>query len=394
MTPGAAGSPGEQPRDLTAALKALTEVLKEGARKAKAVKESAAAPAAAAATGGGLGDSMEATFLVMKGAISQVVSGLRDMVAQLSAIPDRVAAWVKAFNPYVVEQYQRALDNLTATVGAALEPAMQAFLGIARAANDVIGPLFDRLRPIVEESWSVMGERLLPALRLTADAVSALIPAYQLLVTAIQPWLEIVPAVANVLRLLHAVAVGLFDGLLGGQQALKRRSDEMVEAMKNVVRGLIVFAARLAAFLGLGEVVESIRRTFAPIEGGKGKMAAPRDAGISDMASILREAQAAAFAAQGGGAAKATDDWLGDIAGMLDEGLKKQAEWEQTMLAGLRAILVDLGFDDMAANVKTIAGAIEAIRTAAQLTPAAAAVRASRGLNLPAPVRHWLEQFL
>jgi hypothetical protein len=232
---------------------------------------------------------------------------------------------------------------------------------MARQINDIIAPAMEALRPVIQQVVGEMAQRLMPVFKLLAEVVEALVPAFALLMEVMRPAQELIPALANLLRGVVAVIVGLFQSFGGSLADLKDINDKLVAAMKQAVRATIVFAAQLAKFLGLDKVVESIRKTFGPTT-GKGKAPAPSDAGISTMEQILREAQIAAFTAQGG-RTQSTEDWLGDISGQLDAALSNQKAFNDQMESMLRRIAAALGFEALVDNVEFIATILETVET-------------------------------
>lgn len=319
---------------------------------------------------------------MVMGAANQLVDAVRGMVNELLSIPDKIAPFVKAFNPTLVEQFGVAMDNLHATVGASLEPVMETFLSLVRQTNDVFGPLFERLRPMFEQVWSELGQQLLPVIRLLAEAVEAVIPIWQLLVDAFGPLRDVIPLVANLMRAWLAVLTGLLDGLLGDTSGVKDAAAELSDSMKRATRAVILFAANLAAMLGFDKVVENLKKTFSPVQQGAGKVAAPKDVGISDMASILRDAQVAAAQAQGG-AAKTQEDWLGDIHAALEEALANQDAFNAGFVASVQRVFEALGFPGLVTDVRDIRAAVATVGRVKEIPQA---VRGQfRNLRIPLP---------
>src|SRR5215471_1640654 len=90
-----------------------------------------------------------------------VTAALQSFMGALGQIGKVVAA----FNPFVVEQFNLALEGISATIGAALEPVMQAALDVARQVNDVIAPLMADLAPLIEEVADQFARALLPVIQ-------------------------------------------------------------------------------------------------------------------------------------------------------------------------------------------------------------------------------------
>jgi hypothetical protein len=166
---------------------------------------------------------------------------------------------------------------------------------------------------------------------------------------------------ANILRLVVAGLVGLFESFGNVLSPIKDVSDRLVKAIKEAVKGFIIFSAQLAQFLGLNKVVESIQKAFAPVKAGAGKVAAPKDVGITDMGAILREATAAAFTAQGT-AQKGVEDWLGDISGDLKKSLENQGQFKAQLMDILNAVAKAVGMPNLMENIRRIKDIAEWVR--------------------------------
>jgi ABC-type transporter Mla subunit MlaD len=286
-------------------------------------------------------------------ALEGIVGGAAKIKNAFDLVVGSVTPFVQAFDPGLIELFNRSMSNLQATVGAAFEPLIEILNNLAQQANDVMAGVFEDLRPVIEELSRAAGERLLPVIKLVAEVAQALVPLFALIVEAGRPLAELLPALANVLRAVTAIVTGLLSGVGGVLGAMKDFNDQFVAALKQATRALIVFIAQLAKMFGLDSVVESLRKTFGPQGAQKGKVAGPTDSGVTDMSSILRDAQAAAFAAQGGGV-KPVEDWLGDISGQLDRALDQQKSFEEQVARSVSRVLLALGMGDVPPTLKDI----------------------------------------
>lgn len=329
---------------------------------------------AVAVPGGGLGSIAAALgpeAQAVQQAMSVVVDSLKQMASAILGVPDMIRPFVEAFNPTVIQQYDQAIRNLMATVGRTLEPAMQALLNFVRVLNDAVAGPLDLLRPALSDLWSHLTDYLLPAVRLVAEVLSQWIPQMIAISESLRFFLDAHVAVVEIMRLFFAI----LSGLSGGFGSLKEQSDKLTAAIKEATTSVILFAAKMARLFGLESVVDSIKRTFAPQARGGGAIGAPREAGISDMASILRDATTMAFVAQGAGF-KTQEEWLGDISGKLEEMLTNQKSIEQMATDALMKFAKDYKLEEAIANVARIADKIGA---GAELVPTAVKVRSLSG---------------
>lgn len=325
----------------------------------------AAVPAASGGIAGALG-GLVGPALALKGAF-----GLIEGVA---------GRFVAAINPYLMEQVGVAFNNISATIGSALEPAMGVFLDVLRQANSIIAPLAEQLRGVFAALAADMAQRLMPVFKLMVEVWTALLPAFAILHELMRPIEALLPALANVLRLVVAVVSGLFASFGDVLSPLKDAMDSVVNAMKDMVKWIIVTTAQFAAFLGLTKVVDAIKGAFSR-KAPDGKTATV-PAQISDFASILKDATISAFTAQGEGTTKGTEDWLGDIYALLEKSLKDKDAFATAMAERIAVLLAGLGLETTGQDIKDIAAFIRNARNVSRVpTPREMANIGPGGLN-------------
>lgn len=305
--------------------------------------------------GGGLG--------ALAGSLGAVAGAATAAVGAMMGLYKTVTSFVEAINPQLVAVLNTALENITATIGQAFEPALQVFLNAIRQVPEIIGPIFEDLAPIIKQFADLFVSNFLTQVQVAADVFRALSPLLDilmvtikistatfklvmgLLVLALSPVLVLLQLVAFALkpfeflldlvtaamdglgqilatvgRIFQAVFLGIVDmvkAFLGGLLGTVDVFGSLKNAVNSVIRTMVTLAALLAKSLGLDSVFKRLRDAFAPNRGAK--VAAPKEFGFASIEEIMRQnLLGAAQAGAGGG--KSEKDILADIFDRIDKG--------------------------------------------------------------------------
>ncbi len=269
--------------------------------------------------------------------VSTVVAAFAALPLALLAIVKTSAAFVRALNPYLVEQYEREVNNLRATIGYALVPIIKYATKAVRDWAGVLLPSIQALRPMVEDIAAAVGGVLLGAVRLVARLMEGFAKVLKPLVGTIesnmQSWgalLEVVAAVVDVVTQFGGAIKLWIDG-----------SKNYAENLRRLVIALSVAATKILALFGGADAVKRFRESLAgAIEARKnpprGLLAAPTDASVGAIEDIARKMSERAFvAANGGGDVKKSETEL------LEEILRNVDETSKDPWKGLVKIIAE-----------------------------------------------------
>jgi hypothetical protein len=329
---------------------------------------------AAAAGGAGAGGT--------GAALGGLATAAAAAVTAINGIVGASAHFVEALNPAAVLGLNLAIRDLTAVVGVALQPVVQAATGFARELGSVLLPIMQRLAPIVSrladlfldvagkalDSFAKAVDSALPLAATFLDllesssrlaetfqslsgATAVLNPLLALLNLALKPlaWLsrQVSDAFATLAPLgdaLKALFGGLagalegLGGLVGGLQGLDfvsgfiegfaNATKYAADAIKNFTAGLLVGVARLAKFLdfgtGLGDrFIGGLIKSLQPAQRQNAEgLAVPLNPQIQSALSFSQQVDKAAFSAGlSGGKSKEQqeEDWRERVAKLLQE---------------------------------------------------------------------------
>lgn len=302
---------------------------------------------AAGATAGGPGFAGIAAGL---GGLATVVTAAVGALEQAVA---SVKGFVEALNPGTIRIFDQEVRNLQATLGVAFQPIFEILTGTFREIAGIILPLMEQLRPVIAEVVGVFADSLVESVKMTVDAISALMPVIQVLVTAMEilnvvfvplnflitgtidalkillsgfsgvtEGLKVVKAFtdgfAEVFRVLQAVFGALADTLsafVGGLFGVDFTAlvDQIRGAFKLLISQLLIFVATLAKFFGANAFLANLINRLEPKEGQK----AAGPVSIKSTEQIVKELALSSAIAAEGGAEKKFD--LSDVVKELKE---------------------------------------------------------------------------
>jgi len=314
------------------------EIKTKKAQDAEAVKPSGLAEVAAAISG------IAAVATAAVGAIEQVIGQLK--------------GFVEALNPALINQFNRAMRDLQATVGVAFEPIFEVLTGTFRQVAGLILPVMEELRPVVQQLTESFAATLIPQVKLAVSIFSALAPVlrviaslfttlqgvmqpifgvlqlfatgigflFQLLEVALLPLTEALKVVSaffegfsellNVVNIVFSALVktvaDFIKSLLAGFN-FKGIADLVTSTFKKLIEAMLLFIGSLAKFFGANKFLKNLIEGLSPKSGA----VAGGPASISSFEQISKDLAVAAATATGtsGEAEKKSD--LGDVVKQL-----------------------------------------------------------------------------
>ena len=255
--------------------------------------------------------------------LSQLTGPMNDLIGSLQKTIDSLGKFVEALAPGVMENFQRAIKDLQATIGVAFVGLFVKLADVAREVAGALLPAMEALQPVVDELADALGNILVTAAQEVASILKAVAPALQFLALLINQLSEI-------MRALHVVGMALFETfmeLIGGFD-LKKIMEELAKVVHQVIKAMLVFVATVAKLIGMPQVIDKI---IKGLENAQGGATAAGQIGFKDFIQANKDIQLAALQAAGGGAAKKAD--LADIVAALKDvkagnmPLLRELEW-------------------------------------------------------------------
>jgi hypothetical protein len=264
----------------------------------------AAGPGKAPQAGGGPGllggalSGANAALSALAGPASLATSGLAQVAGATSL--------VTAAAPGIVEMMTLAFRDLSAVLGTALIPIVEAAAHVFRQVGDVLLPVMQQIQPAIRELANIVKSVIIPIFQVWATIISdVVLPLFQ----ALAPVLEfLATAFRTVAAVVQAVVMSIAQAVGAAFGAdLRTAMDDFRKALRQLAVGAAVAVGVLAKFFGADEFLKNYIQV---LEGGRRgnsqNLAAIQDvhtSGLQDVVRGLQEAAAKAAGAAGGGPA-------------------------------------------------------------------------------------------
>lgn len=239
--------------------------------------------------GGGAAGGASAAAAVS--VIAEVVSALADLPGAIQSAAGVFTQFVEAFAPATVERMSYAFRSLSATIGYALEPAVQTVTRVVEMFANAISSGMDKLRPAVEKVGAVFISVLEPVLGLAgellemfAEQVQKSLPLLDVLSVVLQAITQTARFTNTVLFTIAEALGGLFDPFAG----LRTAATFLVEVFVGAAGVVLHFTDAVARMVGLGKVMDKvIDRLLLSTQAGR-RQGAPEGFGMGGLEDIYR----------------------------------------------------------------------------------------------------------
>lgn len=291
-----------------------------------------------------LGSKASAAIGGAKAAAGMAASGALASGAALAAAPvaflemvqglaGKIGSFVDAVNPGIMVQLDMATRDLTAVIGTALAPIMQAIvpiikdlasalLPVARLVAETFGRIIESLQPAIDaitEIFFIAAATLMPIVEMVGDIFTTIAPIFTALAAVAKAiWLafgSLVTALVGIMRDLFGFNVG---------DVLKDFAEGVQVAMNNLIAVLVRGIASLLKFFGFTSALSNLTKFFkglaAPKASAEG-IAAAQNAQVKSIESVGKDAALAAVIASvvpGGKVGKKPEDFYADMVAELE----------------------------------------------------------------------------
>jgi hypothetical protein len=319
----------------------------------------------------------KASALGPAGAVIDGIAGaLGDLQKTLEGLAASVVQFVQALAPGIVMEFQQALKDVQATIGSAFTGAVSVFASVAREIGGILLPAMQQLKPIVDTLANAVGTQLTAVVRIVVSLFQAFAPVLQVIADGLNQLSKLVSDVVGVFTALVKTFTTMLTTLLGSDTGGFREAFKgLADIVRQVVKAMVSLYATLSSFFGedtrrgLRLFADSLDKEAKDREDrANGLRAAATNAQVTDVQSIVKQAQLAAFTAAGtGGVREKTDnEFLREIAGDVRRAadsrstIKEALEswWENSVMKGVfgRAIEFVAKVVEKIANSRLFAG--------------------------------------
>src|SRR5262245_14127899 len=233
---------------------------------------------------------MAVPLAAVAGALMKSTEVIGGVVTALSAIPRAVRPFVDAFNPQAGLRLDKAMMDLYATIGYALEPVIMGAVDVIDAFSGAIVGAMDRLRAAIAAITSLMKGVLRPIIALVgtlfdglASVVSALMPVFRVIATYLEGWYSVLRVVVTIFTTLaESVIVAIVNAFGGMTSVTKFLTDAFVGLIKAVLEVTFFFLE----LFGKQDLVTKILERLAGEGPAKGRSAVPGGYGLGTMEDL------------------------------------------------------------------------------------------------------------
>lgn len=251
------------------------------------------------------------------GVITPALASLAAMKLGFDATTASMEKFVGALSPAAVMQFEQAIRNIHATIGQALQPALQILTDAIQNAAAIIDPVMKALAPTFQKLAEYVGKM-----------ISVFATYAEVLLTIIQPIIDILFELMNVVAdtyrvfavFLKTVVELISTALKPFGDLLKSVINLVIGAFKELIKAIIYTTAGLAKLLGAGEFIGRMIANLEKIQNaGRVQNAAPQGVAIQDWRSIAEQAAKDSVLAGGAVPAKTQEELMTEIIAGLKE---------------------------------------------------------------------------
>ncbi len=267
-------------------------------------------------------DALAVAFPLLGETIGAVIKSGDTLKDTFLLLASTIAPFVEAIAPSVVRDFNQAMRDLQATIGSALIAPMQIFGSVVREVSGILLPLMQKLEPVFKTLADAIGNLVTGGLRVLVSVLEVLAPIFQILADATAAYYGILNDVSGIFTALVKTLGTIIGSLLGTDvSGFKETFKQLADIVRQVIKAFLTLVATLMVAAGAADEVKLFAATLdkeARDRDGRamGLKAAGTNPTISDVASLNKQQQLAAFTAAGGGAAREKSDteWLREIA--------------------------------------------------------------------------------
>jgi phage-related protein len=245
---------------------------------------------------------MPVAALAGLGQVTAVFSGI---TGQLALATNTVRGFVDALNPQAGARLDKALYDLQATIGYALEPVIQVAADVVNQFAGAIVGAMDALRPAIEHVSALFQRVLGPVMRIVkvlfdslASSIDALMPLFDFLASWMEGALSVLQVVITVFEVLRVAFLQFIMGPMGG---LSDVSKFLTDVFVGLAEAVLQTTAFFLELIGQEDEMKKILEKIVEQMPGKGRAGAMTGYGIGGLEDVYRRRLVASAQAMGGG---------------------------------------------------------------------------------------------
>lgn len=253
------------------------------------------------------------------------VGQIKRLVAPFEQLTNIATHFVAVLDPSLVEDLTRKFRDLNAVIGVAMRPVVETAREIVKYLSDRLLPVMRELQPIISDLSDAVGDALKQGIDDMINFLRSAMPTLKALKDFVVGLIHVLQDVWQLFMTLGKTITEIITGALGGfGTGTKTVTDLMKEfrdAVREVIKNLILFAARLMLSFGFTRGVDALmkglERQRAPAEQSGGMAVAInsafKSAGELSKNALLEAFRASTMTQKAKNPAEETNEWLGKI---------------------------------------------------------------------------------
>jgi methyl-accepting chemotaxis protein len=261
------------------------------------------------------------------------VGQMKMMIVPFEQLTDIASHFVKAIDPALVDDLGRKFRDLNAVIGVAMRPMVDVAREVTKDLSDKLLPIMRKLEPMIQELSQAIGDVLIQSFDDMSIMINGMMPTLRMIKDVMVGVIDIMKDVWSSFtafsRGLAEMVKGTMSGLIGEGKSVKDVMKELRETVRNLIKDMILFSARLMASFGWTKGIEGLIKGLGKTgksekeeSGGTAVLMNPAFKAIGDLAKSV---QLEAFRASAYGDDKKKDpaeqavEFLGQIKGELEK---------------------------------------------------------------------------
>ncbi len=151
------------------------------------------------AVGAGQAAASMASGGVDMAALGALAGGVGAAVGAITQLTEAIKPLVAAFNPAIVMQFNMAIENVMAALGASLLPIIQQMIPVFNSVNVIFTALYSTLQPTISMIANLLAGTFQRALVGIQPVISIVASLFGLIIQNINPLLQIFPTIMSLL---------------------------------------------------------------------------------------------------------------------------------------------------------------------------------------------------
>jgi hypothetical protein len=248
-------------------------------------------------------EKLNQAFGGLASGVQGAAKAIDSLTFPIGAATKGLDTFVGALSPGTMLQFNRAIEDLNATIGVAFMPLFEVFTDLLRDIAAELAPAMRALAPVVRVIGETISALLLPAIKIVSTVIQALAPGLKAIADLLYAFADALKPLFTILEVELKVIGQVVSAIV---TALVPVIKVFADALKIVTERMLLFAVSILKAWGANELVAGIIKSLKGSD-DKGEVAAG-NVGIKGVDRLNKDIMQLAFAASGNAGEKQKSD--------------------------------------------------------------------------------------